>query len=97
MVKKILSILKNRYVLATIIFLVIIIFFDENNIISQVRLSRKLRQLKQDKEYYIKEVQKDKATMHDLMSNRETLEKLAREKYLMKKDSEDIYVIVKEK
>jgi cell division protein FtsB len=69
---------------------------DQNDFISRFRLSAKLRSLEREKEYYqekIKEVQKDR---DDLFGDRESLEKFAREKYLMKKETEDIYLIVEE-
>lgn len=59
-------------------------------------MNSKLSALEDEKEYYlekIKEVEKDRA---ELMTNKELLEKFAREKYLMKKESEDIFVIVEE-
>jgi cell division protein FtsB len=69
------------------------LFFDSNDWISRYRMGAKLRELESEKEYYqekIEEVKKDQA---ELMGNSELLEKYAREKYLMKKESEDIFVI----
>jgi len=72
------------------------LFFDRNNLISQFELRSKLNQLKEDKQYYIEEIKKDRKDMLELLSNPKNLEKFAREKYLMKKDNEDIFLIVKQ-
>jgi len=69
---------------------------DSNDVISQVRMTQKLNGLKAQQEYYIEkkiEVLKDK---EELSTNKKLLEKFAREKYLMKKPSEDLYVVVSE-
>jgi cell division protein FtsB len=67
---------------------------DSNNLIARYQLSSKLTSLENEKEYYeekIKEVEKDR---NELFGDRESLEKFAREKYLMKKETEDIYIVV---
>ena len=71
------------------------IFIDSNNLVNQFKLSQKLNQLEDQKEYYQERKVKIKSEREELMSNPELLEKFAREKYLMKKPSEDLYVIVK--
>ncbi len=86
---------KNFYFLSTAFFLFWMIFIDSNNVVNQFRLSRKLNQLEDQKEFYIERKEKIQAEREELMSNPELLEKFAREKYLMKKKTEDLYVIVK--
>lgn len=69
------------------------IFLDSNDLISRYRMGAKLRDLENEKEYYqekISEVEKDR---HELMTDKELLEKFAREKYLMKKPTEDVFII----
>jgi cell division protein FtsB len=69
---------------------------DSNNLVARYKLGSKLRSLQSQKEYYqdkIKEVQEHRAQLY---GDKESIEKFAREKYLMKKESEDIYVIVEE-
>jgi cell division protein DivIC len=96
MLKKLPKAFRNFYVIATAIFLSWMLLLDSNNLIARYQLSAKLSSLENEKEYYeekIKEVQKD----HDeLFGDRESIEKFAREKYLMKKESEDIFVVVEE-
>jgi cell division protein FtsB len=94
--KKLPKAFRNFYVITGLIFFVWMLFLDSNDLISRYRLSAKLRALENEKEYYrqkIKEVEQDK---HELFGDRESLEKFAREKYLMKKDNEDVFVIVEE-
>jgi cell division protein FtsB len=57
-------------------------------------MSRQISQLEDQKEFYLEKKEKIKAEREELVSNSELLEKFAREKYLMKKPTEDIYVIV---
>jgi cell division protein FtsB len=71
-------------------------FIDNNDIVSQFTLRSKLRDLEKQKEYYQERKEKIKAEREELMSNYELLEKFAREKYLMKRKTEDLYVIVEE-
>lgn len=92
--KKFLHILKNKYVIITLVFFVWIIIFDKNNLLSQIELAKKLHKLKEDKNYYLKEIIADSIKTHELLTNPENLEKFARERYLMKRDSEDIFLIV---
>lgn len=96
MFRKILKILKNSYVLITIVFIVWVLFFDKNNLISQIGLAKKLHKLKEDKDYYQKSIKDDSLKMHELQTDPVNLEKFAREKHIMKRDSEDIYLVVSE-
>lgn len=88
--------IKNKYILALIIFLVLIIVFDDNNLIQRRKSIQQLNQLKRDKEYYIKNVKDDQQRMNELITKNENLEKFAREKYLMKRPDEDVFIIIDE-
>jgi hypothetical protein len=93
MLKKLPPAFRNFYVMTGICFLIWMIFLDSNDFISRFKMKAKLNGLENEKEYYqekISEVEKDR---EELMTNRELLEKFAREKYLMKKESEDIFII----
>jgi cell division protein FtsB len=71
-------------------------FLDSNDLISRFKMSSKLRSLDREKEFYqekIADVEKDRT---ELLTNKELLEKFAREKYLMKKESEDLFIIQEE-
>jgi cell division protein FtsB len=96
MFKKLPKSFRNFYVISTAVFLVWMLLLDSNNLISRFQLSSKLSTLENEKEYYqekIKEVEKDR---DELFGDRESLEKFAREKYLMKKESEDIFIVEEE-
>jgi len=97
MFRNLLPHLKNKYMVATIAFLVWMMFFDRNSFINQIKLVSTLNGLDQQKEYYQEEIKKDSAELHKLLTDTTTLIKFAREKYLMKKDNEDIFLIVEEK
>jgi cell division protein FtsB len=93
---KVFIILKNKYIITTIAFIIWMIFFDANSMINQYRLNKALEKVENEKEFYIQEIKQDKETAKGLMSNQDNLEKFAREKYLMKRDNEDVYIIIKE-
>ena len=93
MFKRIPPVFRNFYSLTGIVFLVWMIFLDSNDLINRFQLSAKQRSLENEKEYYvekIREVEKDRA---ELMGTPELLEKFAREKYLMKRETEDLFII----
>ena len=96
MLLSILKFFKNKYLLVITIFVIWIVFFDKNNLISHIELHQTLKQLKADKKYYNNEIAKDSTAMEELMTNPKNLEKFAREKYLMKKDDEEVFVIMTE-
>ncbi|MGZ3882713.1 MAG: FtsB family cell division protein [Bacteroidia bacterium] len=91
----ILRILKNKYFLTTIGIVVWLLFFDKNDVFTQYDLISKLNKLQADRDYYIAEIQHNRNDINELQTNKKSLEKFAREKYLMKKDNEDVFVIVK--
>lgn len=93
MLKKLPPIFRNFYFITGFTFLIWMIFIDSNDLISRFKMSAKLHSLQNEKEYYeekIVEVEKDRK---ELMTNKELLEKFAREKYLMKKETEDVFII----
>jgi cell division protein DivIC len=94
MLKKLPRPFRNFYVVTTLVFILWMILLDSNNLIARFQLSSKLNSLENEKEYYeekIKEVEKDR---DELFGDSESIEKFAREKYLMKKETEDIYIVV---
>lgn len=87
------SFLKNKYLIALLVVLGWLMFFDKNNIVQQWRLQRQLNELRRDKEYYLQEILNDSTALRKLQDDPEALERYARETYLMKKENEDIYII----
>lgn len=86
--------LRNKYVMTLLAFAVWLLFFDKNDFFSQLSYRRQLKELEIDKDYYLQEIARNKEDMKELMSDPEHLEKYARERYLMKKDNEDIFLIL---
>lgn len=91
--KKISSVLFNRYFLATAFFVVWMLFFDQRDFFYVLEQKRQLKNLENKKHYYEQEIEKAKKDLSDLQNNPAALEKFAREHYMMKKDGEDIYII----
>ena len=90
---KSLLILKNKYLLALVAFLVWMFFFDRNDLLSQferVRHSNELKKMEEKKGLEITDTRKELGL---LKTNAQTIEKYAREKYLMKKDNEDLFIV----
>lgn len=89
------NIIKNKYIIATVVFIVFMIFGDKNNVVEQYNLRKQYNKVKTEHDYYIEQIAKAKKDYNELFSNDRNLEKFAREKYLMKRDNEDVFVIVK--
>lgn len=81
---------------ASVAFLVWILFFDHNNAFVQYQYTKELKELKGKKEYYRQEIERTRKELDQLNADPKAIEKVAREQYLMKKDDEEIF-IVKEK
>lgn len=86
----------NKYFISLLAVLTWVLFFDKNDVLSQLELRKKLHQLQEEKNYYTDEIAKSNNEINELKTNPASLEKFAREKYLMKKDNEEIFVIVKD-
>jgi len=89
-------IFKSFYFIVGILFILWLLIFDSNDLFTQRTLSNKKEELEKSKEFYEDKILEVKNDREALLTDDEQLEKLAREKYLMKKDSEDVYIIVKE-
>ncbi len=91
--KKWFPILLNKYLLSFLFLVVWVLFFNDTNYFDQREKLQELSNLNKKKAYYKKEIESAKQELSDIQNSDEALEKFAREKYLMKKDGEDIYVI----
>ena len=96
MFKKFPKFTKNFYFIAGMLFIFWMLFLDSNDVYTQNRLRRQLKTLNREKEFYQQKIEEVKQEREQLLTDTEALEKFAREKYLMKKESEDLYVIVEE-
>lgn len=95
--QRLFNLFRNKYFLISAVFLVWLIFFDRNDLLSQYEYRQQLNKLKAEHDFYTKETAEVQKELNELTSNKEKLEKFAREKYLMKKANEDIFVIIPEK
>jgi cell division protein FtsB len=91
-ITKLLSLLKKPFVLILLLFTIWMLFFDANSYLIHRELNKEINELEKEKNYYIREMEADKKTIKQLSTD-DGIEKLAREKYYMKKENEDIYII----
>ena len=96
MLKMYWQLFRNKYFLAAFSLLVWLSFFDRNDFISQYQYHKKLKDLQKEQQYYQDEIGQMRKDMHELLGNPRNLEKYAREQYRMKKDNEDVFVMMKE-
>jgi cell division protein FtsB len=89
----IISIVKNKYLIAISAFTVIVLFLDHNNLFEQIDRKQELKELMVKKEYYQHEIEKTKKELADLSNNPAAIEKYAREHYQMKRDNEDVFLV----
>ena len=91
--REILRKLNNRYVYAVVAFLVVFLFVDQFNFFKQRHLSRTLEDQHQQIEFYETEISASKQYLDALQNDTATMETVAREQYLMKRDNEVVYLI----
>ena len=89
---KVVKILTNLYVIIFIPFLIWMLFFDENSYLIHRKFDNEVQDLERTISFYKKKIAEEKATIEKLQDSLQ-LEQFAREKYLMKKDNEEIYLI----
>ncbi|MCC9016774.1 MULTISPECIES: septum formation initiator family protein [Flavobacterium] len=90
--KKWFKLLGNKYVWVLLFFVIWMLFLDNYSYFDHRFLDNQIHELQDNKKYYQDEIKKDQEQIKQL-KNPEQIEKYAREKYFMKKDSEDIYII----
>lgn len=84
--------LGNRYVLVLALFIAWMVFLDNYSLLDHRILNKEIKELEDNKKYYQDEIKLDEEKIK-LLKNPDQIEKYAREKYYMKRDSEDIYII----
>lgn len=85
--------IKNAYTVIFVVFLAWMLFFDKYNLYSHYKFSKQLNELETQKAYYLKEIENIEQLKENLFSSDKKIEKFAREKYMMKKEHEDIFII----
>ena len=85
--------LRNKFLLATLAFGIWMIFFDKDDLLVQKERNSELHALQESKVYFQKEIEKERKFSQELKTNPAAIEKFAREKYMMTKEGEDLYII----
>ena len=95
LIRHIPPILLNKYLLTLAGFFVWMFFFDKNDVFTQLERRKNLAEIEQSKEYYTQKITESKKFTRDIQTNATAIEKFAREKYLMKRDNEDLFLVQK--
>ncbi|SFC79883.1 Septum formation initiator [Parapedobacter composti] len=91
---RLLSIIRNKYIIASTAFLVWMLFFDRHDVATQYGYYSQLKGLKAEKAFYTEEIERVTKAIHDLNNDPKELQRVARERYKMKKENEDVFVII---
>jgi cell division protein FtsB len=92
-VTTILFILRNKYLVSLVAFVVLMRLFDRNDVFTQLERKRQLKELQNSKAFYQEEIRKTQQQLTDLQNNPAALEKYARENFYMKRDNEDVFIV----
>jgi cell division protein DivIC len=88
--------IRNKYLIAFLVFVVWLLIFDNNSLIDRIKYLNTLRKMDAEKQYYLERIEEDTRRLNELKTDRDNLEKFAREQYFMKKENEEVFVIVEE-
>ena len=84
----------NSLQVGVLVFVVVMLFlFSDSNIKKRIDSDKEIRSLKKQIDFYRKKTEENKVKLYELRSNKENLEKFARENYFMKKENEDVFII----
>ena len=85
--------LKNKYLLTTVFFVIWMVFFDLKDILSDFERREKLNDLQKSEQHLKQLITESHQELNLLKNNAQSIEKYAREKYMMKKDNEDLFIV----
>ena len=85
--------LKSKYLISFAAFCIVLLFLDKNDFFTQLDRRKELRELQQSKRYYTTQIATERKDLEALKTNPAAVEKLAREKYLMKRDNEELFLV----
>ena len=88
-------IIKNKYLLVTVVFFAWVIFFDSNSIIEWSSIRSNINRQEKEKTYYKQEIKSAEEKLQELSSNKDSLEKFAREQFYFHEEDEDLYIVKK--
>src|SRR5690349_14209794 len=90
---KFLSLLRNKFFLATLGFVIWMLFFDRNDVFTQMERRKELQRIRSSKEFFARQIAENRNFSKNLQFNASALEKYAREHYLMKRENEDLFIV----
>jgi cell division protein FtsB len=90
------SFLRNKYLLVVAGLGIWLLLFDRNDVFTQLERRKQVKKLEEERAYYHTEIERNKKEIQELRSDPKQLEKFAREHYLMKRDNEEVFVIVED-
>jgi len=93
-IRNIFSVLRNKYTITIAFLLTWLLFFDRYDFITQYKTVKELKQLEEEKHYYLTEITKNENDLKHLIEDPIYLERFARERYLMKQANEDVFIII---
>lgn len=85
---------KNKFLIAGLAFVSWMIFFDRYDLPTQYNYQKEKTKLEYEKDFYTVEIESIEKSIKDVQYNQTEIQRIAREKYKMKKDNEDVYVIM---
>ena len=87
------SFLRNKFLVAVTAFAVWMLFFDKNDLFAQLERRHELHELDKSKDYFTEQIEQERRFSEELKHDPATIEKFAREKYFMKRDGEDLFLV----
>jgi cell division protein FtsB len=87
------TILRNKYLLTLTGFVVWMFFFDKNDVFTQLQRRRELAEVEDSKAYFAQKITESKKFSQEIQSNAAAIEKFARERYYMKRENEDLFLV----
>lgn len=95
--KKWYKLLLNKFTIVTILFIVWMIFFDQNSYFIHKELDEEIKTLKIEKKQYEERLEKETIQLKQIQTDPEEIERIAREKHLLRKENEDVFIIEERK
>lgn len=83
---------RHKYLIVCVLFFTNLFFLDQNSLIQRYEHRKEIATLKAEKERYVRIYERDMKLLHDLKTDPRALEKIARERYFMKRPDEDVFV-----
>ncbi|MDR3328970.1 MAG: septum formation initiator family protein [Prevotellaceae bacterium] len=92
--RRLLRVVPPQYLVATLFFALWVGLFDRNSLMERITIARQIGKMEREAVYYHRQVDENQQRLNELKTDNENLEKFAREQYLMKRQDEDIFIIV---